>query len=160
MDAQTTPVKRSRGRPHGSRARKVFARFGATRDLVPLDKTSGAARFFDKMVRDIEVDLGGRLRLSRIQGELIRAFSGAATAIQYLNHQVLLGEGSEIDLAGYATLASTMLRIGSRLGLQRRTKPVPSIAEYLEALPHQELPSATKVNGNDDEPDSEFARVE
>jgi hypothetical protein len=30
------------------------------RDLAPIDKTSGAARFFDKMVRDIESDLGGR----------------------------------------------------------------------------------------------------
>jgi hypothetical protein len=94
------------------------------RDLVPLDKSSGAARFFDLMVREIEGDLGGRRQLSRIEGELVRAFAGAATTLQYLNHQVLLGEGSEIDLAGYATIASTMLRIGSRLGLARRPRDV------------------------------------
>ena len=61
---------------------------------------------------------------SRIEGELIRAFAGAATTLQYLNVQVALGEGSEIDLAGYATIASTMLRIGSRLGLARRPRDV------------------------------------
>ena len=87
---------------------------------MPIDRTSGPTRFFDRMVREIEGDLGGRRQLSRIQGELIRAFAGSATALQYLNAQVALGETSEIDLAGYSTLASTMLRIGSKLGLQQR----------------------------------------
>jgi hypothetical protein len=96
----------------------------APRDLVPIQKTGGAARFFDRMVREIESDLGGRRHLSRIEGELIRAFAGAATALQYLNAQVALGETSEIDLPGYATIASTMLRIGSRLGLARRPRDV------------------------------------
>ena len=41
-----------------------------------------------------------------------------------LNVQVALGEGCEVDLAGYATIASTMLRIGSRLGLARRPRDV------------------------------------
>ena len=105
----------------------------APRDLVPLDKASGAARFFDRMVREIESDLGGRRQLSRIESELIRAFSGAATSLQYLNHQVLLGESSEIDLTGYATIASTMLRIGSRLGLRRVPRDVtPSLRELLQ----------------------------
>jgi hypothetical protein len=96
----------------------------APRDLVSLDKATGAARFFDRMVREIENDLGGRRQLSRIEGELIRAFAGAATTLQYLNVQVALAESSDIDLAGYATIASTMLRIGSRLGLARRPRDV------------------------------------
>ena len=91
---------------------------------LPLERATGAARFFDKMVREIETDLGGRRQLSRIQGELIRAFAGAGTTLQYLNVQVALGETGEIDLNGYATIASTMLRIGSRLGLQRTPRDV------------------------------------
>jgi hypothetical protein len=91
---------------------------------LPLEQATGAARFFDKMVREIETDLGGRRQLSRIQGELIRAFAGAATTLQYLNVQVALGETGEIDLNGYATIASTMLRIDSRLGLQRTPRDV------------------------------------
>jgi hypothetical protein len=84
------------------------------------------------MVREIESDLGGRRQLSRIEGELIQAFCGAATQVQYLNRQVMLGDGSEIDLSGYATLASTMLRIGARLGFQRRARDVtPTVDQYL-----------------------------
>jgi hypothetical protein len=104
------------------------------RDLLPIEKASGAARFFDRMVREIEGDLGGRRHLTRIECELVRAFAGAATTLQYLNHQVLLGEVSEIDLSGYATIASTILRIGSKLGLQRRARNVtPTLEQYLRA---------------------------
>jgi hypothetical protein len=91
---------------------------------VALQKATGPGRFFDRMVRDIESDLGGRRQLSPIETELIRAFAGGATQLQYLNAQVVLGEGSEIDLAGYSTIASTMLRIGARLGLRRQARDV------------------------------------
>jgi hypothetical protein len=112
-----------------NRIKRVHKR--APRDLVPIDKTGGVARFFDKMVREIESDLGGRRQITRIQSELIRAFAGAATTLQYLNVQVALGETSEIDLGGYATIASTMLRIGSRLGLSRHQREVQSLDQYL-----------------------------
>jgi hypothetical protein len=41
---------------------------------LPLEQATGAARFFEKTVREIETDLGGRRQLSRIESELIRAF--------------------------------------------------------------------------------------
>jgi hypothetical protein len=44
----------------------------------------------------------------------------------------VLGEISELNLASYAQLGSTMLRIGSKLGLQRRAKIVPNLDEFLE----------------------------
>ena len=89
------------------------------------------------MVREIESDLGGRRHITRIQGELIRAFASAATTLQYLNVQVALG-ASEIDLSGYATIASTMLRIGSRLGLHRVPSDVtPDPLEYAQ---HEHAP--------------------
>jgi hypothetical protein len=106
----------------------------APRDLVPLDDT-GAARFFAKAVRDIQSDLGGRSELSRIEKELIQAFAGAATQLKYLNVQIALGDSSALDLAGYSQAASTMLRIGSRLGLKRVPKDVtPTLADYLASL--------------------------
>ena len=113
------------------------------RDLVPIDKASGPARFFGRMVREIESDLGGRRQLTRIEGELIRAFAGAATTLQYLNHQVMLGEISEINLSGYATIASTMLRIGSRLGFHRRARNItpPPLSDYLRDH-HQQVEGA------------------
>ena len=111
------------------------------RDLQSLEKTSGAARFFAKMVGEIERDLGGRRDLSRIESELVRAFSGAATTLQYMNHQIMLGDGTEIDLAGYSNLASTMLRIGSRLGFRRRARDVtPELPDYLDAAEAEPVP--------------------
>ena len=65
----------------------------ATRDLAVIDKHRGAGRFFTKLVRDIESDLSGKRNLSRIyEFELIPAFAGAATTLQYLNVQVALGK--------------------------------------------------------------------
>jgi hypothetical protein len=124
---------RRRGRPFGSKARAVFQRPGAKHDLVLLGETSGPARFFKRCVRDIEADLGGRRHLSRIEGELIRALAGAATLLQYQNVQIALGETTELDPTAYATLASTILRIGSRLGLARRPKEIiPTLDAYLD----------------------------
>jgi hypothetical protein len=112
------------------------SRRGSRRDLVQIDKQTGAGRFFDRMVREIERDLGGRQHLSRIELELVRAFAGGATTLQYLNSQVVLGEIAELDLSAYSTVASTMLRIGTRLGFRRRARDVtPSVAEYLERTP-------------------------
>ena len=84
----------------------------AYRDLVPINKTSRPGRFYAKLVRDVEADLApGRTRLSRIESELVRAFAGCATGLQYLNAQIALGEfAGELDFGAYATLASTMLR--------------------------------------------------
>jgi hypothetical protein len=110
--------------------------------------TSDAGRFFAKMVRDIEIDCGGRRQLTRIEGELIRAFAGAATTLRYLNVQIALGETSAIDLSGYATIASTMLRIGSKLGVSRRSSaPVPDF--YQDTLP--ELAKQQEVSADRDQ---------
>jgi hypothetical protein len=101
-------------------------------DLVPIDQKSGPGRFFSKMLREIESDLGGRSRLSRIQLELAEAFCGSAVALRYQTHQILLGDVTEVDLSSYSTLGSTMLRIGSRLGFERRAKDVtPTLSDLL-----------------------------
>src|SRR6516165_8711148 len=101
---------------------------------LPLDQATDASRFYNRVVRDIVADLGGRRELTRIEGELIGAFAGGATVLRYLNRQVALGEISEVNLSDFATITSTMLRIGARLGLQRRPKDVTSLADYLASL--------------------------
>ena len=69
----------------------------APRDLVAIDKTSGSARYFNKMMRDIATDLGGRRNLSRIETEWIKGFCGCATRLEYLNYQIMLGEASDCE---------------------------------------------------------------
>jgi hypothetical protein len=54
-----------------------------------------------------------------------------------------LGDLSEIDPQAYATLASTMLRIGSKLGLQRRHQRTiePDLKTYLELAGEEATPA-------------------
>jgi hypothetical protein len=98
-----------------------------TRDQ--LDGRTNAARAFAQIVTDIEIDLGGRDRLSTIERALIEAFAGACITLQHLNVKLALGE--EIDLGQHAQAVSAMVRVASRLGLERRARNcTPSIEEY------------------------------
>jgi hypothetical protein len=109
-----------------------------TKRSLPLDHATDASRFYNRVVRDIVADLGGRRELTLIEGELIGAFAGGATVLRYLNRQVALGEIAEVSLSDFATISSTLLRIGCRLGLSRRQLDVtPSLAE-IQAEPEHE----------------------
>jgi hypothetical protein len=95
-----------------------------------LDKRSNAFKLFNRLAADIEADLGGRDQLSTIELTLIEAYVGAAVTLQHLNTQLALGQ--PIDLSQHAQAVSAMVRVASRLGLQRRTKDVgPSLGEIL-----------------------------
>jgi hypothetical protein len=96
-----------------------------------LDGRTNVAKAFNKLVTDIYSDLGGRSHLSAIELALVEAFAGATVALDAFNAKLLLGE--QIDLSQYMQASSTMVRIGSRLGLQRRSREVPALSEYLES---------------------------
>jgi hypothetical protein len=98
-----------------------------TRDA--LDGRTNAARAFDRLAADITADLGGRDQLSTIEAALIEAFCGAAITLQHLNCQLALGQ--KIDFSQHAQAVSAMVKIASRLGLQRRAKDVTSLQSYL-----------------------------
>jgi hypothetical protein len=87
-----------------------------------LDGRTNAARLFDRLVSAIEVDLGGGDQLSTIERSLVEAFAGAAVTLHHLNTQLALGQ--EINLAQHAQAISAMVRVATRLGLQRRQKDV------------------------------------
>jgi hypothetical protein len=113
-DASAKPVKRRRLDKKRTRPQLL------TRDQ--LDGRTNAAKVFDRLVADIESDLGGSDRLSTIERSLIEAFAGAAVTLQHLNTQLALGQ--EIDLSQHAQACSAMVRVASRLGLQRRARDV------------------------------------
>jgi hypothetical protein len=87
-----------------------------------IDGRSGAAKLFDRLLGDIEADLGGRSNISTVEHALAEAFAGAVVAWHNLNTRLLLGEN--VDFTQHAAAASTMVRIGSRLGLSRRSRLV------------------------------------
>ncbi len=99
-----------------------------TRDQ--LDGRTNAAKLFDRLVADIEADLGGRDQLSTIERALVEGFAGAALTLHHLNTMLALGK--DIDLGQHAQAVSAMVRVASRLGVSRRAKDVTtSLDEYL-----------------------------
>jgi hypothetical protein len=87
-----------------------------------LDGRTNAAKVFDRIVSGIVADLGGADQLSTIEMELIEAFAGAAVTLNNLNTRLALGQ--EIDLGQHAQAVTAMVRVATRLGLQRRAKDV------------------------------------
>jgi len=95
-----------------------------------LDGRTSAAKVFDGLVDAIESDLGGGDQLSAIERNLVQAFAGAAVTLHTLNAQLIAGH--EINLAQHAQAVSAMVRVASRLGIERRARDVgPSLADII-----------------------------
>lgn len=87
-----------------------------------LDGRSTAAKLFDRLISDIESDLGGRDQLSAIELALIEGFVGSTVLMTDLNTRLALGQ--EIDFGAHASCVSAMVRVASRLGIHRRPKDI------------------------------------
>ena len=100
--------------------------------LLPgLDGRSATARRFRDLVNAFVADMGGLDRCSEIKLGLLRRLAAATVQAELLEAEMVNGE--QIDIGQLCTLASTTVRIASRVGLERRTKPVlPTVKDYLE----------------------------
>jgi hypothetical protein len=87
-----------------------------------LDGRTNAAKVFDRLVSAIFADMGGIDQLSTIEVALVEAFAGAAVTLNNLNTRLALGQ--EIDLSQHAQAVSAMVRVATRLGLQRRAREI------------------------------------
>ena len=86
-----------------------------TRDA--LDGRTKARRQFDAIANGIAQDLGGEAQLSTVQRHLVEAFAGCAVHMHDLNARLLLGE--EVDILEHSQAISTLVRVASRIGLNR-----------------------------------------
>lgn len=108
---------------HRHRASQLLSR-------CTLDRRTNATRTFDRLVGDIESDLGGHDQLTAIERSLVEAYAGAALMLDNLNARLLHGEA--IDIGEHAQAVSTMVRIAARLGIRRCQRDVmPTLVEYL-----------------------------
>ena len=87
-----------------------------------LDGRTNAAKAFDALVVAIENDLGGADQLTAIERSLVEGFAGATITLQNLNARMCLGQ--EIDITDLSHSISSMVRVASRLGEQRRARDV------------------------------------
>jgi hypothetical protein len=119
-DAFSAPANRLSGvrspKTHPRKAKQPLL----TRDQ--LDGRTNAAKAFDSLVREVESDLGGADQLTAIERSLVEGFVGATITLKNLNCQLVLGR--PIDVADLALSISSMVRVASRLGEQRRARDV------------------------------------
>ena len=100
-----------------------------------LDGRTKARRQFDAIAEGIAEDLGGSDHLSTVQRHLVEAFAGCAIAVHAINARLLLGQ--PIDLAEHSQITSTLVRLATRLGVERVPHEVNSDAldQYLARTP-------------------------
>ena len=104
------------------------------RDVLPdIDGRSVIARRYRDIVNAILVDQGGVDQCSESRKQLIRRFAAAAVIAEQMESR--LANGEQIDIAEHAQLASTLVRIAQRIGINRRAKNItPALPDYLDAV--------------------------
>jgi hypothetical protein len=108
------------------------------RDLLPhvADGRLSQARRFRDLVRALIADAGGVELCSEAKLGLIRRLAAATVMSEELEARAVNGE--HISVSEFCTLASTTVRIASRLGLTRTARPVETLSEYLARLPAEQ----------------------
>jgi hypothetical protein len=101
------------------------------RDILPdVDGRSLIARRYRDVVGAILADQGGEDRCSESRKQLIRRFAAASVLAERMEAQ--LANGEEIDITEHAMLSSTLVRLASRIGIDRMPRDVtPTLREYL-----------------------------
>jgi hypothetical protein len=105
------------------------------RDLLPnIDGRSVIARRYRDIVSAILVDQGGADQCSESRVQLIRRFAAAAVLAEQMESR--LANGEQIDINEHATLSSTLVRLASRIGIDRRAKDIgPTLSDILRGPP-------------------------
>jgi hypothetical protein len=113
--------------------RKATARSRVSngRDVLPdVDGRSVVARRYRDILAALASDQGGADHMSEARVQLCRRF--AALAVQAEQMEAALARGEPIDLQQHALLASTLVRLASRIGVDRVPHDVtPTLSEYL-----------------------------
>jgi hypothetical protein len=113
-------------------------------DLLPgLDGRSPAARRYRDLVVSFLSDAGGLDCVSEIKLGLLRRLAAATVQAELIEARMINGEA--IDVGLLCTLASTSVRLSSRLGLDRVSRDVtPSLAEYLAQAEQREAEASAE----------------
>jgi len=116
------------------RHKKARSKITNHQDLLPgLDGRSSAARRFRDLVSAFVADQGGLDQCSEVKLGLVRRLAAVTVAAEL--HEARMVNGVPVNNAELCALASTSLRLSSRLGLDRVPKDVsgPSLGDMLRA---------------------------
>jgi hypothetical protein len=115
------------------RSTKLRSRLTNGAELLPgIDGRSATARRYKDLVGAISSDQGGAEHLSEARTQLVRRFAAASCLAENMEAKLVRGEA--IDLQEFALLCSTLVRLGQRIGIDRRSRNVtPHLRDYLDA---------------------------
>jgi hypothetical protein len=138
--------KKSAGKAHGRN------RLTNGKDLLPdVDGRSLLYKRFKDIARLVAADQGGLDALSEARVQLVRRF--AATCVMAEQIEANMCNGLEIDINQHTALSSTLVRLGARIGIDRRAKHItPNLTDYLElqsAPERVETPKAPVSKGDE-----------
>jgi hypothetical protein len=115
---QNSPTDRPGNAPPTLRSRVTNHK-----DLLPGVKgTSSAARRFRDLVNAFITDMGGLDQCSEIKLNLLRRLASVVVQSELLESRMINGE--EVHIADLCQLASTVMRLSTRVGIERVPKPV------------------------------------
>jgi hypothetical protein len=135
MEATTGPVEKSAASPlpvPGGKAKNGRARASNHRDLLPhvADGRHAQARRFRDLVRSFIADQGGDAMCSEVKIGLARRLAAATVLSEEIEGKVVNGQA--ISVADFCQLASTTVRLATRLGVDRIPRDVsPTLADIL-----------------------------
>jgi hypothetical protein len=107
-----------------------------------------ARRFYSIITRGIVSDLGGTDAVPTALRELIASFAGCATLLRTQNEKIIAGDAAEVVVSDYAVLVSSLVKLGSRIGLRRVPKEVVSLENYLDDLNQRRGANGNNVSGD------------
>ena len=112
-------------------------------DLLPdIDGRSVVARRYRDICSAIAADQGGADQLSEARLQLVRRFAAAAVLAEQMESRLVNGE--QIDISEHALLASTLVRIAQRIGINRVARNVtPDLRDYItrRTTTHDQVPA-------------------
>jgi len=131
MSTTTDVAKTPAERPQNGAVPALRARVTNHRDLLPgMKGTSSAARRFRDLVNAFITDSGGVDQCSEIRLSLLRRL--AATTVQSELLEARMVNGEQVDIGLLCQLASTAVRLSTRVGIERVARQVgPSLAEAI-----------------------------
>jgi hypothetical protein len=134
----------SRKAPRRAAERKTYGRSRISNggDMLPdVDGRRLIVRRYRDIASAILADQGGEDACSESRKQLIRRFAAAAVIAEQM--EARLARGEDIDINEHATLSSTLVRLASRIGINRVPKDVTSLDEYLASLKDETTVDAT-----------------
>jgi hypothetical protein len=101
------------------------------RDILPdVDGRSLIARRYRDISNAIFIDQGGVDQCSESRQQLIRRFAACAVIAEQMESR--LANGETINIAEHSLLSSTLTRLATRIGIDRRARDVtPLLQDYL-----------------------------